>query len=149
MLHKNICNQSTVTGGYKTWWFTPQVVQLKDMWVTIDANGDKLSCWKIMKNIQRNISHFNLGDKTITISIAIDTWSISIENMFDRIFDHFTEPRQKQVICKRRNTVRGPVAGREVYARNCVYFRSKQNLISDTDCRASVSLCISAMAPLR
>ncbi len=28
-----------------------------------------------------------LGDKTITICIAIDTWSISIKNVFDKTFD--------------------------------------------------------------
>ena len=91
-----------------------------------------------------------LGDKTITISIAIDTWSISIENMFDRTFDNFTELRQKQVICERWNTVWDPVAGWEVYARNSVYFWWKWNIISDTDTdrRTSVSLRISATGPL-
>ncbi len=32
-------------------------------------------------------SRVGLGDKTITICIAIDTWSISIQNVFDKTFD--------------------------------------------------------------
>ena len=80
-----------------------------------------------------NCSNPRLVNKTIPISIVIDTWSISIENMFDRTLNNFTELRQKQMICEWQNTVRGPVAGREVYACNCVYFQSKLNLISDTD----------------
>ena len=65
-------------------------------------------------------SSLGLGNITITIYIAIDTWSVSIENTLDRMFDNLSELRQKQVICERRNTVRGPVAGREIYARNSV-----------------------------
>ncbi len=35
----------------------------------------------------RKCEELGLGDKTITICIAIDTWSISIKNVFDKTFD--------------------------------------------------------------
>ncbi len=37
-----------------------------------------------------------LGDKTITICIAIDTWSISIKNVFDKTFDIFYSSSKKK-----------------------------------------------------
>ena len=107
--------------------------------LTHRSNEEQRPMWYLKYSMF--LPDLGLRDKMITISIAIDTWSISIENTFDRTFDNFTELCQKQLICEWQNTVWDPVAGQEVYARNSVYFRSKRNLISDTDtdCRTSVS----------
>ncbi len=41
-----------------------------------------------------------LGDKTITICIAIDTWSISIKNVFDKTFDIFYSSSEENRGCE-------------------------------------------------
>ncbi len=45
-------------------------------------------------------SHVGLGDKTITICIAIDTWSISIKNVFDKTFDIFYSSSEENRGCE-------------------------------------------------
>ncbi len=41
-----------------------------------------------------------LGDKTITICIAIDTWAISIKNVFDKTFDIFYSSSEENSGCE-------------------------------------------------
>ena len=57
-----------------------------------------------------------LGNKTITISTVLDTWSVSIENSFERMFDNVIEPCSKKrrifviiIIVDKRGKVTSPV----------------------------------------
>ncbi len=92
---------SRITAAFGTWRWAWE--HNNGVWHNIKKCHTNFSASMTSHQVKKRlwmISEVGLGDKTITICIAIDTWSISIKNVFDKTFDIFYSSSEENRGCE-------------------------------------------------